>query len=138
MPWSMKVTGSTRVANRMRRAAAASKNTGPITYKWAQRVRSTLKGTPYPSYLAKFKHKRTGGLANGWAVVSAGRNAFSIVNNANRRSFPYPIIVVGNAKGERKGRANHPSFARWWLARPIIDKNVPDLRDDIAESIVDA
>ena len=137
MSWSMKVTGSTRVANNMRTRAANSANTYPVTYAWAQDVRAKLKSTPYLSRLAHFKHKRTGALANGWAVVRAGKNAASIENRAKSFSgFPYPVVVVGNAAGKRVGRAKHPSFARWWIARDVIDAEIPKLRDKIADYVV--
>lgn len=135
--FSQRIVGSTRVANNLRAAAAAAANTYPITYAWAQRVRSKLKATPYPSRLAHFKHKRTGALANSWAVDRDGKNAVAIVNRANRRGFPYPIIVIGNEQGRRVGRANHPSFARWWLARPLIDEETPELTELIGRDIVD-
>ena len=133
----MKVVGSTRVANNLRKMAANSENTAPAVKGWAQMVRGKLKGKGYPSYLSHFKHKRTGALANKWAVEAAGKNSYSIVNRANRRGFPYPVVVVGNAKGQRKGRAKHPSFARWWIARDVIEENVPELRQTIADHVMD-
>lgn len=134
---NVKVIGSARVANNMRAAAAASKNTAGVAYKWGQSVRRKLKGTKYPSRLAHFKHRRTGALANSWRVEKSGRNSVHLVNSANRKGFPYPIVVVGNAKGERKGRATHPSFKRWWIAREVIEEEVPALRNAILDDIIE-
>lgn len=137
--FKQRVVGSTRVANNLRAAAAASKNTAPITYKWAQRTRGKLKGQRYPSRLSHFKHKRTGALANSWAVVGAGKNAYAIENRArSKRGFPYPIVVVGLPDGTRTPFGNHPSFKRWWIARDIIEDEIPELRQEIERDIVEA
>lgn len=133
-----RVVGHSSVENNLRKAAAESKDAGERAYKWAQGKRAELKSTKYPSYLSHFKHKRTGALANGWAVVKNGRNAFAIENRATSKfGFPYAVVVVGNAQGKRIGRANHPSFKRWWIAREIIDEDIEDLRDEIRDAIVD-
>lgn len=132
-----RTVGHSSVANNLRRAAAASENVGERIYQWAQKKRAQLKSTAYPSRLAHFKHKRTGNLANSWAVKKRSKNAWDIVNTAkSKRGFPYPVVVVGNSEGKRVGRANHPSFRRWWIAREIIDEDLPELRNEIAGEIV--
>ena len=134
--FTQRVVGSTRVANNLRAAAAASKNTSPITRRWAQMVRAKLKGTKYPPRRPGQRYKRTGRLANSWKVVAAGKNAWGIENNATgpRGRVPYPSFVVGNAQG--KGQA-WMHKGRWWKAREIVEGEIPSLREDIEKDIVD-
>lgn len=132
--FSMKVTGSTRVANNMRTRAANAKNTYPITYAWAQKVRAKLKSKPYPPKRMGQKYIRTGQLANRWKVAYAGKNSVSIVNEAEQRGRKYATYVVGDSKGSGQAWMHK---GRWWLARPVIDDEIPELKDDITEHVVD-
>lgn len=127
--YSQRLVGATRVANQFRAAAAALDDMYPILRTWGQLTRRTLKGTKYPPRLAHFKHTRTGRLGSSWSVHKASDRAIEIVNSATYASY-----VVGNARGE--GQRNHPSFKRWWIAREIVDAEIPALRSEILDQIM--
>jgi hypothetical protein len=127
------VVGSTRVANKYRTAAAKAKDTYRIVYRWGQDTRAKLKGTPYPPPRPGQKYKRTGRLANSWAVRSAGKNTIQIVNNAATRGRPYARYVVGDGGG--KGQA-WMHAGRWWLGRDVISEEMPALREDLRQYII--
>lgn len=130
----MRVVGSTRVANNMRAAAAASENTLPITKRWGQETRRKLKGKKYPPRRPGQRYRRTGLLANSWRSKVTGKNTISIENEASRRGRPYPVFVIGDRAGKRQAWMH---VGRWWIAREVIDDEVPELRRRIQDDIVD-
>ena len=133
--FTQKVIGYTRVANNLRAAAAASENTGRITMAWARETRRVLKGTPYPPRLPFQRYVRTGRLANSWRVVGSGKNGASIQNNATGPAGQvYPVYVIGDAQGKSQAGIHKN---RWWIARNVIEGQVPKLNTALLDDITD-
>lgn len=107
---SVRVTGATRVANRLRTAAArAPQRIDSITQSHVNQWRKDLKATPYPPKRPAQTYVRTGKLANSWAVQKRGLAKYDIVNRA-----PYAQYVVskGNQAWMHKGR--------WWTVDQVL------------------
>lgn len=135
---SLRTQGVNRVQNKLRKLIAADKEKiDPVVRKWSQETRAELKATKSPSRLPHFKHQRTGRQANSWSVKRVDYGVYDIQNSATNRGFPYPVVVVGNARGQRIGRAKHPSFARWWTARQIIEERIPSLRRQLVDKLTE-
>ncbi len=84
-------------------------------WDWGQDTRATLKGTKYPPKPTRSRYRRTGRLANSWAVVRKGIFVIAIRNPARVKSF-YARYVVGLMQTSFH-KANS-----WWLAVPIVQK----------------
>lgn len=135
---SLKTQGVNRVQNKLRKLIAADRTKiDPVMREWSQETRAELKGRRYPTRLAHFTHTRTGRLANSWSSQKESDGVYNIQNSANRNGFPYPRVVVGNEKGQRIGRAKHPSFARWWTARQVIEERIPTLRRRLVDKLTE-
>ena len=130
------VTGTNAVANKLRPLAAGMpRPVGEAVYRWAQDTRKVLKSTPYPAKRPKQKYKRTGRLANGWAVERGSGAAVAIVNSARGRDGHYTRYVVGDGKG--KGQA-WMHKGRWWIARTVTDGRRAELRRSVRQAIAEA
>ena len=126
MSFSLEVSGVNRVANKFRAAAANTPTlTDGIIYRWSQEQRARLKREPYPSRLGHFKHVRTGNLSNRFKIERVRVGMVRIENTA-----PYAQYVIGDKQ------RNHPSFKRWWLAKDIINEEVPALVDELRTEMV--
>jgi hypothetical protein len=100
-------------------------------YGWAQDTRAALKSEPYPPRPPNSTYRRTGQLANRWAVVPKGPDQIMIRNAAYRRGTYYSVYVVGDAEG--RGQAGH--MRHWWLARNVVYRRVPALRAAVGRTI---
>src|SRR5687767_8394602 len=107
----VRVDGRDRVANWLRAFTfKLPKAASEETEAWAKETRAELKSMPYPAAPAASRYKRTGQLANRWAVERRGENAFAIVNRAQVRGRHYAGYVVGDM--DSKQAKVHQG--RWW------------------------
>jgi hypothetical protein len=124
MSFSIEVRGVNRVRNSLRKLIALDKTIlEPEFRRWAQGVRKLLKSKPYPAKRAGQTYKRTGRLANSWAVEPKGTGVWSVTNRAD-----YAGWVVGD-----KQSWFHKD--RWWQARPTVEEQIPELTQAITEKI---
>jgi hypothetical protein len=130
---SIKVTGSARVANKFRAMAGKSKNTDPVTKAWAEKTRLKLRAKKYPPKRPGQKYKRTGRLGTSWKKRKAGKNTWAIINDASFKGRTYARYVVGDSKGNRQAWMHS---GRWWVARDVIEENIPELRTELVKYIV--
>lgn len=128
MSFNLKITGATRVANRLRTAAAKMPRTVDAVVKpWGQQMRATLKATKYPRKRPNQKYIRTGKLGNSWSSRSTRPGQIAIRNSA-----PYAIYVIGDQYGKRQAWMH---AGRWWIARSIIDEHAPELVTKLTAAI---
>ena len=124
----VEVRGVNRVMNAFRPLLALKYRVfEPIIYRWAQKMRATLKGTPYPPKRPMQTYVRTGRLANSWGVIHKGPGLYIIRNSTN-----YGGYVVGDNRGEGQAWMH---IDRWWIARPIVEAGMPQLRADIYRKV---
>lgn len=120
-----RVSGYNRVRNSYRKLASAHADViDPLLYRWGQRTRPKLKGTPAPPRLAHFKHVRTGRMQSSFRVERVATGRIIIRNSAY-----YSGYVISRQK--RK----HPSFRRWYIMEEIIDNELAELRQEITDEL---
>lgn len=125
------IYGYNRVANKLRALAKVhTEITDPIISEFAKGERIALKGTPYPAPRPMQKYKRTGTLANRWAVEKISVGAYKIVNRAKgKNGKEYAEFVIGKQQAwMHKGR--------WWIAADETQKRVSEtLTPKLTEAI---
>lgn len=127
--------GYLRVSNKLRRMAVdLEKELDPTVYRWGQQTRTKLRTRPYPAMRPRQKYRRTGRLANSWAVERVQPSRIRFLNRARapRGGRPYPTFVIGDSR--RQGQA-WMHIGRWWLARNVIEEEVPALRNAMVTEI---
>lgn len=127
--------GYQRVRNKLRRLASdLDKDLDPIVYQWGQQTRMRLRQRRYPPPRPRQRYRRTGRLANSWAVERIAASQIRILNRAQAPGGrgPYPTYVVGDFR--RQGQA-WMHRGRWWLARDVIEEEIPTLRRSIVSEI---
>lgn len=132
---SGELRGYQRVSNKLRRLATdLDRELDPVVYRWGQQTRAKLKARPYPPPRPRQRYRRTGRLANSWAAERVGPSRVRILNRAQapRGRGPYPTYVVGDFR--RQGQA-WMHRGRWWLARDVIEEEVPALRRAVVSDI---
>jgi hypothetical protein len=130
----IKVDGRDRVANWLRGLThRLPKATADETEAWAKETRADLKAMPYPAAPAGSRYKRTGQLANRWAVEKRGGGVFAITNRAqDRRGRFYAAYVVGDAAGKSQAWMHR---GRWWRFAEVIKDRLGHLRRRLAERL---
>lgn len=125
--------GYLRVSNKLRRLAVdMEKELDPTVYRWGQQTRTKLRTRPYPAMRPRQKYRRSGRLANSWAVERMQPSRIRFLNRAQARGKLYATYVIGDAR--RQGQA-WMHRGRWWLARDVIEEEVPALRNAMLTEI---
>jgi len=124
-----------RVANDLRRLAAdVPAWADPVMYRWAQRMRATLKSTKYPPMMPMQKYVRTGRFANSWGVDKVRSGWYVVRNSATHRGVPYARYVTGDGMG--RGQA-WMHVGRWWKSKNVMEKHTPELVRDLTKVYTD-
>ncbi len=129
--FELRVIGAARVENKMRKAAAASENVPKLTHAWAVDTVAKIRRKRNPPRRRGQTYRRTGRLKRGWKVEKGAKSSV-IVNTANRGGRQYAMYVVGDQRGNRQAWMHR---GRWWVARDEIEKEIPELRDEILDEI---
>lgn len=133
MSFSFEIRGYNRVRNSLRRLVRMYPDiVDPIGYKWAQRTRLKLKKTRYPPPPPESTYKRTGLLANKWAVEHPKQGRWHIVNKAENRGRYYARYVVGDDRGRNQAWMHK---GRWWIASDIIQDEMKELTDELGKAV---
>lgn len=123
-----RTSGSRRVANKMRGAAAAApRATQDAAYKWGQNVRAALRAKPYPPERTGQTYRRTYKLQRSFYARRVGKSSIEIGN-----SQPYSNYVIGDKSGGSQAWMHQ---GRWWLVRDVIQAETPALRQDILKAL---
>lgn len=83
---------------------------------FGKQARGRLKSEPYPPRRAGQTYVRTGLLANAWSYSPIKMMQHSLLNSA-----PYSAAVVGSFSQSWVHRG------RWWMALPVVARDVPKL-----------
>jgi hypothetical protein len=132
--FSLELRGYNRVANNLRRLASdMDKELDPVVGTWTRWTRSRLKGRAYPPKPPRSTYVRTGQLANRWRVEKQGPSRHAIMNDAKGpRGQLYATHVVGDGMGENQAWMHR---GRWWIARDVIEEEIPALRNALSTAI---
>jgi len=120
---NIKIHGYNRLMNKLRKLAVSNPEIGdePVR-EFAQDMRATLKGTPYPPKRPQQKYVRTGRLANSWKVKREGASRYAIINTA--RSKRTGEFYAGWVVGQKQAWMH---VNRWWKAVDIVKKHNKEL-----------
>ena len=122
--------GYNRVRNSLRGLVVAhAQIIDPEVRAFAQDTRKVLKSTPYAPRPAESKYRRTGEVANKFAVDKKGTARYEIVNRSDHASYPIGDPQAYMHKPGFKGRVG------WWKMVDIITKELPKLRSRIAKRL---
>lgn len=91
---------------------------------WAQDTRKALKATPYPPQRPGQTYKRTGRLANSFAVKKQGPAVYTLVNSAEYASF----VIGENQAWMHKGR--------WYQFLEEVNKRTPALVKNLTKALL--
>lgn len=123
------VRGTNRVRNQLRAIAAFyPRKVDRVARRDMQRIRRKLKAKPYPAKRPGQTYRRTGLLANKWAVKKDRPGVWSIVNDASRGGQLYPGYVVGDNQAWM-----HKN--RWWIASDEIEKEMPEFTRNLSQEL---
>ena len=112
----IKVRGTQRVGNKLRKLAAMNKTViQPTGDRWAKRKARSLSQKKYPPKRPGQRYKRTGRLRASWVADRLKDGVWAI-----RNKMKYAGFVVG-----QKQAWMH--LGRWWIAKEEIEKTAPTL-----------
>lgn len=137
---SVSIAGYNRLQNGLRRLASdLDKELDPVVGRWSQETRGKLKSTPYPPKRPGQRYIRTGRLANSWRSRKKKDSQYVIENMAaGPRGKLYATYVVGGPLGNavREFAQAWMHKGRWWMAKDVIDEELPRLRTAMIQRIV--
>lgn len=120
--------GSNRVRNQLRTWAAKNPEiTDPVIRAHANNERIILKATPYPARRPNQRYRRTGRLANSFAVERIKKASYAVINTR-----PGAGWVIKKGFQNREFHVN-----RWWTMEDEMAKRMPMLTQDLSEAIED-
>ena len=129
----LEIRGYNRVRNNLRKLVRMMPDiVEPIGYKWAQRTRVKLQKQKYPPPPPDSKYKRTGLLANKWAVEHPKVGRWHIVNKAENKGRYYASYVVGDERGDNQAWMH---TGRWWIASDIVNEEIQELTNELGKEI---
>jgi len=120
----IKIKGLARVRAKLAKLIAMDANIiTPELKEWGKDEADRLQNTAYPPPRPQQRYKRTGKLGRSWSSSVIGSAAVKISNNAG-----YAPWVVGEKQAWMHA-------GRWWQARPIVEKDIPELTKSITKKI---